>query len=91
MISRLALSILLALALAACGGKKAQATDDPDVECEVDDDCGRGERCKDSECVETEQQKIRHKSNNLTPVKVKREVEARQKEHTQSVDKSLDL
>ena len=85
---RLALCFVLAIGVAACGGKKQPA---PEVECEVDDDCAGTDECKRNECVEREIIEVRRKSNNITPQKVRRQIEERQRHHEKRVDKHLDL
>ncbi len=89
----IALTFLLVLALAACGGKKEPSAADTDEEigCEVDDDCPDTDECKRNVCVEREIRKLRRKSNNITPESVRRKVQERQKHHERRVDKSLDL
>ena len=84
---RIALCFVLATTVAACGGKKTQ----PDVECNDDDECVGNDVCKRNECIEPEIIEVRGKSNNITPDKVRRQIQERQKVHTDKVDKSLDL
>lgn len=81
------------LTVGACGGdKKAADEDDEAAACETDDDCEQGFMCMDSECTDTSSKAIYSgKSNNITPAKVKREVEKRGKVHTDNVDKALDM
>ncbi len=90
---RIALPLFLALALAACGGKKEQSAEDTDeqIECEVDDDCPDTDECKRNVCVEREIRRLRRQTNTVTPESVRRKVQERQKHHERRVDKSLDL
>lgn len=93
MVSRIALSWLLAFTVAACGGKKEPSAEDSDeqIECEADDDCPDTDVCKRNVCVEREIRVLRRQTNTITPAKVRRAVEERQKHHERRVDESLDL
>ena len=82
----------LMLVVGACGGDKKSSGEAEVTPCETDDDCTGGLMCMDSECTDTSSSAIYStKSNNITPEKVKREVEKRGQAHIDDVDKSLDM
>jgi hypothetical protein len=83
--------LILALALAACGGKKQAEPDEADVACESSDDCGDGDVCRKGECVEAPERELRRRTNTVTPQSVKRDVERIQKQHARDVDRSLEI
>ena len=92
---RLGIALLLGSLLVACGAKKTAEpppAGDDEPECETSADCEGNWQCLGGECVDTSSRAIyTDPSNAVTPEKVKREVEKRQRQHTEQVDKSLDL
>ena len=91
---RLAMVLALGFAVSACSGKKAPESEpeEDEVECQTNSDCEGNLQCLGNECVDTSSKAIySNPSNAVTPEKVKREVELRQRAHTEQVDKSLDL
>ena len=85
-IIRVTLVVLIAMATFACSNKSSSS--DQSAECETADDCRRGWKCANGNCVKPTYTKPR---TAVTPDKVKRELEQVNKDYEKKVDKALDM
>ena len=84
-------ALLLAFAIAACGGKSDSGPEKEKAKaCEQSDDCPEGQVCLARKCAKTSEGAVyTDPGNAVTPTKVKQEVERQDQLNRDRVDKAM--